>query len=56
MMGLTGEIGIEAGEPTTMKEALSAPDVDEGRQAMEGENCTVFGRREFSKMENPRRT
>ena len=37
MMGLTGEIGTEAGEPTTMTEALSASDAVEWRQAMEEE-------------------
>ena len=37
MMGLTGEIETEAGEPTAMKETLSAPDADEWRQAMEEE-------------------
>ena len=36
-MGLTGEIGTEAGEPTTMTEALSASDAVEWRQAMEEE-------------------
>ena len=29
VMGLTGEIGTEAGEPSTMKEALSVPHADE---------------------------
>ena len=37
MMGPTREIGTEAGEPMTTKEALSTPDVDEGRQTMEEE-------------------
>ena len=32
---LTGEIGTEAREPTTMKEASSAPNANEWRQAME---------------------
>ena len=36
-MGLTGEIGTEAEETTTTKEALSTPDADEWRQAMEEE-------------------
>ena len=35
MMGPTREIGTEAGEPTTMKEVLSAHDADEWRQAKE---------------------
>ena len=53
-MGLTGEIGTEAGEPTTMKEASSAPDADEWRQAMEeGHGLREKG---SSKMKDPRRT
>ena len=37
MEALTGEIGTEAGEPITMKEALSAPDADKWCQAMDEE-------------------
>ena len=35
MVGPTGEIGTEAGEPTTTKEGLFAPDADEWHQPME---------------------
>lgn len=46
MMGLTGEKGNEAREPTAMKKALFAPDANEWM------NRRVFGSREVSRMKN----
>lgn len=52
MMGLTGEVGTEAGEPMDMNEALSAPDVDKWNQTIEEELHGLWEKGSFQDKES----